>query len=174
MLYKNASIFLDGRFQPGAFRVEDGRFSEILDSVPAEDGLDLGGAKVLMISEITAKLSNLHVGDTIPFSQFALPDDTISFIKYSEHQNNPRIGDFFLDTAYSEPEDYTVVGIYRLPMAWSEGTYAFTTNTVFLPRSAQIADAYPKLEPYREPEVLHRDGETVTFENGDVGMIVSS
>lgn len=130
------------------------------------------GAKVLMISEITAKLSNLHVGDTIPFSQFALPDDTISFIKYSEHQNNPRIGDFFLDTAYSEPEDYTVVGIYRLPMAWSEGTYAFTTNTVFLPRSAQIADAYPKLEPYREPEVLHRDGETVTFENGDVGMIV--
>lgn len=130
------------------------------------------GAKVLVISEITAKLSNLHVGDTVPFSQFELPGDTMNFIKNSEHQNNPRIDGFFLDTEYTEPETFTVVGIYRLPMAWSEGTYAFTTNTVFLPRGAQIADAYPKLEPYREPTVFRRSDETVAFENEAVGMIV--
>ena len=47
MLFKNASLFLDGRFVPGAFRVEDGRFAAIYDADPAEDGIDLGGAKVI-------------------------------------------------------------------------------------------------------------------------------
>ena len=41
MLYKNANLFVNGRFQHGSFRVEDGRFTEILTSVPAEDGIDL-------------------------------------------------------------------------------------------------------------------------------------
>ncbi len=129
------------------------------------------GARVLVISEITAKRSHLHVGDTVPFSQFALPGDAMNDIKNGEQQNNPRIGSFFLDTAYTEPEDYTIVGIYRLPMAWSEGTYAFTTNTVFLPRRAQIEDAYPKLEPYREPEIIYRDGDAITLPDGSAGII---
>ena len=47
MLFKNASLFLDGRFVPGAFRVEDGRFAAIYGADPAEDGIDLGGAKVI-------------------------------------------------------------------------------------------------------------------------------
>ena len=47
MLFKNASLFLDGRFVPGAFRVEDGLFTAIYDSDPAEDGIDLKGAKVI-------------------------------------------------------------------------------------------------------------------------------
>jgi len=47
MLFKNASLFLDGRFVPGAFRVEDGRFAAIYDADPAENGIDLGGAKVI-------------------------------------------------------------------------------------------------------------------------------
>ena len=41
MLFKNANIFVDGRFQHGDFRVEDGRFTEVLNTVPAEDGIDL-------------------------------------------------------------------------------------------------------------------------------------
>ena len=47
MLFKNAHIFEDGRFQYGSFRVEDGRFTEILTSVPAEDGIDLNGQYVI-------------------------------------------------------------------------------------------------------------------------------
>ena len=39
MLFKNANIFVDGKFQFGAFRVEDGKFSEILTAIPAEEGL---------------------------------------------------------------------------------------------------------------------------------------
>ncbi len=41
MLFKNANLFLDGQFRHGSFRVEDGRFAEILTDVPAEDGMDL-------------------------------------------------------------------------------------------------------------------------------------
>ncbi len=47
MLYKNALIFTGNGFQRGAFRVEDGKFSEILDTEPNEDGIDLGGRYVI-------------------------------------------------------------------------------------------------------------------------------
>ena len=36
MLFKNANIFVNGRFQHGSFRVENGRFTEILTTVPDE------------------------------------------------------------------------------------------------------------------------------------------
>ena len=41
MLFKNANIFVGGQFQHGSFRVENGRFAEILTTVPDEDGTDL-------------------------------------------------------------------------------------------------------------------------------------
>ena len=47
MLFKNANIFVDGRFQRGAFRVENGRFTEVLNTVPAEDGIDLENQHVI-------------------------------------------------------------------------------------------------------------------------------
>ena len=48
MLYKNAVIFTDaGHFVHGSLRVEDGRFTQILDFVPSEAGIDLDGALVI-------------------------------------------------------------------------------------------------------------------------------
>ena len=47
MLYKNAFIFNGLEFVPGAFRVEEGRFSQILPGDVAEDGEDLQGAWVI-------------------------------------------------------------------------------------------------------------------------------
>lgn len=47
MLFKNANIFLSDRFQRGSFRVENGVFADILDTVPPEDGVELGGATVI-------------------------------------------------------------------------------------------------------------------------------
>ena len=42
MLFKNANIFTHvGTFMRGSFRVEDGKFTEILPCVPDEDGIDL-------------------------------------------------------------------------------------------------------------------------------------
>ena len=47
MLYKNANLFVDGAFVAGSFRVEGGRFTEIITTTPAEDGVDLEGAYVI-------------------------------------------------------------------------------------------------------------------------------
>lgn len=47
MLFKNARLFVNGSFIHGSFRVEAGRFTEIMDTVPEEDGLDLEGASVI-------------------------------------------------------------------------------------------------------------------------------
>lgn len=48
MLYKNAYIFTVGSgFRHGSFRTGNGIFTEILDSVPEADGVDLGGAFVI-------------------------------------------------------------------------------------------------------------------------------
>ena len=47
MLYKNANIFVDGKFQFGSFRVENGRFTELLAEAPAEDGVDLNNQYVI-------------------------------------------------------------------------------------------------------------------------------
>ena len=47
MLYKNGYIFIDGRFVRGSFRVEGGKFTQVLDSIPAQDGVDLDGAYVI-------------------------------------------------------------------------------------------------------------------------------
>ena len=45
MLFKNANLFVDGQFQHGSFRVENGKFTEILNAVPTEDGVDLENHK---------------------------------------------------------------------------------------------------------------------------------
>ncbi len=47
MLFKNAYIFQNNGFMYGSFRVEDGRFTEILAETPVEDGIDLDGAHVI-------------------------------------------------------------------------------------------------------------------------------
>ncbi len=46
MLFTNANLFVDGRFQRGAFRVENGRFAEILADTVG-DGVDLRGQHVI-------------------------------------------------------------------------------------------------------------------------------
>ena len=48
MLFKNAYIFTEeGVFTHGSFRVEDGKFTEILTTVPEEEGVDLEGQYVI-------------------------------------------------------------------------------------------------------------------------------
>ena len=48
MLFKNAYIFTEeGVFTHGSFRVEDGKFTEILTTVPDEAGVDLEGQYVI-------------------------------------------------------------------------------------------------------------------------------
>ena len=47
MLFKNANVFLDGRFQRASFRTAGGRFTEILPAGVQGDGLELDGKRVI-------------------------------------------------------------------------------------------------------------------------------
>ena len=47
MLFKNANVFVNSQFQHGSFRVESGRFTEILTTVLTEDGIDLSNQYVI-------------------------------------------------------------------------------------------------------------------------------
>ncbi len=47
MLFKNANIFRGDGFVHGSFYVENGRFGDILTTVPDADGVDLGGKYVI-------------------------------------------------------------------------------------------------------------------------------
>ena len=48
MLFKNAYIFTEESvFTHGSFRVEDGKFTEILTTIPDEEGVDLEGQYVI-------------------------------------------------------------------------------------------------------------------------------
>jgi len=47
MFYKNGYIFTNGKFIHGSFRVEGDRFTEVLPTVPEEEGIDLQGAYVI-------------------------------------------------------------------------------------------------------------------------------
>ena len=48
MLFKNAYIFTEaGVFTHGSFRVEDGKFTEVLTTIPDEEGVDLAGQYVI-------------------------------------------------------------------------------------------------------------------------------
>lgn len=48
MLYKNGYIFTEaGQFQYGSFAVENGRFAQVIEGVPEQEGVDLEGAYVI-------------------------------------------------------------------------------------------------------------------------------
>lgn len=108
------------------------------------------GAKVCVISESLALASGLKLGDTIPLSQFLVTEVWNNSLDGASHsantdglENNPTIGEFAPETEFlTEDEEFTVIGIYRKPNAWSQNPWSFTVNTVFIPKAAQIPGGY--------------------------------
>ena len=103
------------------------------------------GAHVMLISEKEANRAGLSVGDTVSLSQFLMPEKTAETLRSGLPLNNPVVDPFAIDRAYADAEPFEIVGIYRLQAEWSSGTYAFTANTVFIPKRAQIAGGFGTL-----------------------------
>lgn len=47
MRFHNGNIFVNGRFVPGGFSVENGRFTHVLEETADREGVDLHGAYVI-------------------------------------------------------------------------------------------------------------------------------
>lgn len=134
------------------------------------------GARVCMISETVANSSGIQVGDTITLEQCLCdftaenPNLNNSLHEYSVDgmQNNPLITEYSIHTEYAPAEKYTVVGLYRSGAEWADTSYAFTPNTILIPKAAQIGGAYGG---YSQEYVIYSktdiNGETSTLTDVD-------
>ncbi|MBR4435360.1 MAG: ABC transporter permease [Clostridia bacterium] len=111
------------------------------------------GAKVMVVSDRMAKLGGISVGDTVNMRQYICVGSDLSSLGYTlrnDPMNNPGIGDFDMNNEYGPEEEFTVVGIYHLVNDWTEASFAFTPNTVFIPRSAQIEGGFGEIRSEEE------------------------
>ena len=121
------------------------------------------GAKAVIISERIASLGGLSVGDRITIRQCLCAGDAGLFTNPSTAADrgrtlrNPNIDLFDMNTEYADPEEFEIVGIYRLQADWSQGTCAITPNTVFIPRTAQLEGAFGAIPDAGEPSFKTTD-----------------
>lgn len=93
------------------------------------------GSAVCVISESLAAQNGLSVGDFIPLQYYEadrmLPNQT--YLK----TGNPSPFFYSPDRGFcSEERAYEIVGLYRQKEAWSGDAYAFTPNTIFVPKNS--------------------------------------
>lgn len=111
------------------------------------------GAHSLIISEKTAELGGLAVGDTISLSRFLCTGDAAHGTNPSTAAqtgailSNPWVDLLDMNREYGPEEEFEIVGVYRLAGDWSGGTYSITPNTLFIPRSAQLEGAFGTIPP---------------------------
>lgn len=121
------------------------------------------GAKAVIISERIASRGELSVGDRITIRQCLCAGDANLFTNPSTAADrgrvlrNPNIDLFDMNTEYADPEEFEIVGIYRLQADWSQGTYAINPNAVFIPRAAQLEGAFGTIPDAGEPSFKTTD-----------------
>ena len=96
------------------------------------------GSAVCLISETLAVRSGLHVGDRI-IIRFYETDEYYPGAFLSFKSANPDAAYFSTHQGFSSEETaYEIVGLYRQKQEWSDGAYAFTPNTVFVPKASVV------------------------------------
>lgn len=99
-----------------------------------------GGTKVCILHEWIAEMAGLKIGDTVTLS-FYEPDYGLPYQQGRGEGKNlcqPVAAYYFDTTPKMETAEYTIVGLWRgaaSPDA-DENLYAFSANTVFVPRSS--------------------------------------
>lgn len=150
------------------------------------------GAKVLILDEGVAKNAGLSVGDTVALTQFQAAVDgeegnwSVRNDMYAtlDQSNNPMLGSdvFYHGMPDGESETFTIVGLYRMENEWKEALCSFTPNTVFMPRKAQIENAFggPSVQTGMvQRTVIGMSGQEVVYEepivdvNGINGIYLS-
>lgn len=103
------------------------------------------GAKVCIISQSLAEENGLSVGDTLSFQHFENDPGVPYQVNISEGPGSAKpVSYFFFDRTMTlqEPVEYTIIGLYSREIEWEsveENLYAFSPNTIFVPKSAVSA-----------------------------------
>ena len=105
------------------------------------------GARVCIISQELATANGLTVGDTIHPNFFNADENLPYNALLSKNKGiiNPSSGFYFSTTPLLGEMEYTIIGIYRSNEPWAyvtaaENHYAFTPNTIFVPKASVSAD----------------------------------
>lgn len=94
------------------------------------------GARVCIISESLATANGLRIGDTITPSFYQTDGGLPGQYKGAL---NPTASFYFDTTPFTETAEYTIVGLWRGQGTFadvSEDEYAFSPNTIFIPKSS--------------------------------------
>lgn len=95
-------------------------------------------SNVCLISETLAVHSGLNVGDSIPV-RFYETDESMPGAFPSIKTANPEAAFFSDHKGFSSEEiEFKIVGLYRQKQEWSDGPYAFTPNTIFVPKASVV------------------------------------
>lgn len=130
------------------------------------------GARVCMLSETVAKASGIEVGDIISMEQYLCANTSDNYnlnnslddTAFDGKLNNPLISVFSVHTEYGPAEEFTVVGLYRISAEWADNSYAFTPNTILIPKAAQMEGAYGDYsEAYKTYSVTDANGVESTY-----------
>ncbi len=143
----------------GNFARERARIAEGRDFT--QDELD-SGAKVCVLSRSLADANGLRVGDTVTLHYYGIdPNLPESFrIGSGVGATEPAAYFYTENTPFTGvPESYTIVGLYQGP-EWEEpwgDRFAFTPNTVFVPKQAVAAPMDTSDKAFFRTLVLEND-----------------
>lgn len=97
------------------------------------------GSRVCIIQDSLAEANGLSVGDTITLSLYAA-DHSLPYDTDGVGLLTPPAATYFHTTAFEETAEYTIVGLWHGKTVWPdvalENEYAFTPNTIFVPKSS--------------------------------------
>ncbi len=120
------------------------------------------GASVCIISRYLAELNGLQVGDTIDMQYLNwekdLPDQL--YISDGKAVVNPAPYTYAAGMTMLSARSYTIVGLYEQDTPWASAEhdmYAFTPNTIFVPKAAAGTAADMSIHGQFSTLVLHSD-----------------
>ena len=101
------------------------------------------GTPVCIISELTAKESNLSVGDEISLSFYWGADPYMEIADMINESSNWQAQKYSYKMGFpGESRTYKIVGIYRQSNMWEWMSYNITPNTVFIPNNSLTEAGY--------------------------------
>lgn len=115
-------------------------------------------SKVCVISETLATLNGLSVGDTIDLQTYAYDPNIEAQVLTFIATKFPSAAIYSHNMGFtSEPETYTIVGLYRQKDAWQnrEDAYGITPNVIFVPKGSISGDKLTRDSGIYYTLVLH-------------------
>lgn len=113
--------------------------SQIVEGRDFTAGELAGGSRVCILQEALAEANGISIGDTVTLKRYTA-DDGLPYRADGETVLNPTASFYFDTTPFAETAEYTVIGFWRGEELWPDvanvSEYAFSPNTVFVPKSS--------------------------------------